>query len=71
MRDLGEILNLGRCQTCGKSKYETRAKARRAAKRFHPGEALRPYECGSFWHIGHLSPNRRRGQLFIGEASRG
>ncbi|RCG19078.1 hypothetical protein DQ384_38010 [Sphaerisporangium album] len=66
MRDLDEVLNLGRCTTCGKQIYASRARAKKAAKTFHPDGKLRPYKCGTFWHIGHLSRNRRQGNLHQG-----
>lgn len=70
MRDSSGVLNAGRCADCGKANYETRAKAKKGAKVFHPDNPMRPYKCGQFWHIGHLSSSRRRGQLYVGDAPR-
>lgn len=56
MTDRDSRLNLGHCPDCGKTRYATRRRARRAAKVFHPGNAMRAYQCGDFWHIGHLNP---------------
>jgi len=48
----------GHCERCNKKLYNSRAAARRAAKRFHRGEHLSPYPCDfnkGLWHIGHLT----------------
>ena len=39
---------------CGKHGYTSRALARKAAKVKHPGEHLSAYQCGRYWHLGHL-----------------
>ncbi|GAA4189982.1 hypothetical protein GCM10022252_27530 [Streptosporangium oxazolinicum] len=57
MSDPSARLNLGRCPDCGRVRYETRAKARRAARRtLHRGTHMRPYACGGYWHLGHIAP---------------
>lgn len=41
------------CPACGKRAYSTRKEARRAARAISPSDALRAYQCGDVWHIGH------------------
>lgn len=55
MSDPDTRLNLGRCADCGKVRYETRAKARRAARTRHRGNRMRAYPCGAYWHLGHIT----------------
>lgn len=48
---------VGWCRTHGKNLYRSRRAARRAARRFHPGDHLSSYPCDEHsarWHIGHL-----------------
>lgn len=52
-REANPYSSIGPCPECGKQCYETRAAARREAKRIHPGERLNAYQCGLWWHIGH------------------
>lgn len=54
-------LSVGVCPTCGKRRYPTRRDARRAARLAHPGEHMRAYPCGSFWHLGHPRYSGTRG----------
>jgi hypothetical protein len=42
----------GCCPTCGKVRYPDR-KSARDARRLHPSEHLRAYECDGYWHLGH------------------
>lgn len=39
---------------CGKFAYLTRKDARATARRAHPNESMSQYQCGGYWHIGHL-----------------
>jgi hypothetical protein len=39
------------CPACGKWAYPTRRHARQAAARKFPGELIRAYQCGPWWHI--------------------
>lgn len=54
-----KIQQFGLCDepSCGKVRYGNRRDAKRAAKKFHPGDHLSAYECGDYWHFGH--PPRR------------
>lgn len=52
-RRTAHALHVGTCRGCGKRRYPTRRDARRAARLAHPGEHLRAYPCGMFWHLGH------------------
>lgn len=54
----------GRCPACGKIRYFTRRGAKAAARRAHPGDhGLRPYQCGTYWHYGHMDPRVARGEI--------
>lgn len=54
--------HLGACAECGKQRYRSRTAARKAARRLYPGEALRAYQCGEYWHIGHTPQWKLRGE---------
>lgn len=43
----------GLCPDCGKHCFPTRRAAKAAARARYPGEALRAYRCGGYWHMGH------------------
>lgn len=60
---------VGRCPVCGKSRFFTKLAARRFARRVLPGETLNVYECGGFWHLGHLPSTVRRGMTARSELS--
>jgi cysteinyl-tRNA synthetase len=49
---------VGRCEPCNKKAYSTRAYAKKAVKRWHPGEHVSAYPCPvtpNLFHVGHLS----------------
>lgn len=48
---------------CGKRAYRNRREAKRAARRYHPGDHLSAYPCGQLWHYGHLQNVVRHGQM--------
>jgi hypothetical protein len=52
---------LGECTECGKFSYVSRKIAKNAAKRNHPEEHLSVYQCGRYWHYGHLDYPIMRG----------
>lgn len=52
---------VGTCRNCGKKCYLTRKAARRDARRILPGEHLNAYQCGPYWHLGHLPVPVARG----------
>jgi hypothetical protein len=41
----------GQCPVCGKVRYLSRREAREAAARAHPGQRMRAYRCGGYWHL--------------------
>lgn len=55
-------LNNGVCPTTGTFRYFSRAKAKKAARTFHPETAMRAYSCGDHWHYGVTPEWARRGQ---------
>lgn len=52
-RDVPFFGDAGRCSDCGKTRWGSRADAKKFAKRHHPGDRIRAYQCGDFWHLGH------------------
>lgn len=60
-RRTATALSVGVCPTCGKRRYPSRRDARKAARLAHPGDHLRAYLCGAFWHLGHPRHSGMRG----------
>lgn len=54
-------LATGTCLDCGKRAYLSRRDAKQAARALHPDVALRPYQCGRWWHVGRTRDWVRRG----------
>lgn len=52
--------HMGTC-ACGKRRYPTRRRARKAAGQLYPGHHLSAYQCGDSWHFGHLDPSAALG----------
>lgn len=57
----------GTCEFCGKIQYPTRKDAKEA-RRLMKGKGLSQsgvgvYQCGDYWHLGHLSASVRAGRL--------
>ena len=51
------------CPDCGKRMYRSRAAADREARRVHPGQTMRVYPCGGFFHLtsmGSLATEKYR-----------
>jgi hypothetical protein len=47
------------CPTTGKVGFDTRKRAREHARRHHPGQQLRAYQCEGcdHWHNGSIPPD--------------
>lgn len=58
------------CTDCGKRSYLSKHAARQARKTLPDRRGLSVYECGSFWHVGHLPFAVRRGDVTRGEIYR-
>lgn len=43
--------HLGKCEVCGKFRYRTKKGAKQAAAQIFPGQLMRVYDCGPWWHI--------------------
>lgn len=56
------IRHHGTCPTCGKHKYASRRDAKRAARYLHPQDSMRAYQCGAFYHYGHVPTWMARGE---------
>ena len=52
---------VGRCP-CGKIQYVSRKNAKKVA-RFANLQGLTAYQCGDFWHLGHLPKVVSRGRV--------
>ena len=59
---------IGRC-VCGKVMYTSRKLAKKAA-RMYSHHDLTAYQCGEFWHLGHLPPVIARGHVPRDNATR-
>lgn len=61
--DLAKPGGGGRCPEDGKVRYLTRSEAKRAARRIKGRDGrLNAYQCGDFWHLGHLPRSVVRGR---------
>lgn len=61
--DHGAPHHIGTCPTTGKRSWGSKKAAKREARRFD--RTMHPYWCDHchWWHLGHLAPNIRRGQI--------
>jgi len=39
------------CATCGKVAYPSKATAKRHGRSLYPGQQMRAYKCGQWWHL--------------------
>lgn len=67
---------VGDCHSCNKRSYGSRAAAKRAINRLHPGEHKQAYRCPasphvSAWHVGQLDERVARGEMSKQERYRG
>lgn len=46
------------CPDCGKQCFKTRHLAKVSAERIFPGQTMRFYECGDFWHFTSVTAGR-------------
>lgn len=53
----------GVCPDCGKKRWGSRKAAKDFAKQQYPYDKLSAYQCGDWWHIGHLTPQVIAGDL--------
>ena len=57
----------GTCEFCGKVQYPTRKDAKEARRLMKgkglPQSGVGVYQCGDYWHLGHLSASVRNGRL--------
>lgn len=49
----GQATTVGGCPTCGKLRYPTRSEARKAGRQAGH-RRVNAYQCGQWWHLGHL-----------------
>ncbi len=54
---------LGRCETCGKIRFASRAEAKRAIREMRgrgtSSTVRRVYRCGDYWHITSVSASQQ------------
>ena len=55
------IITYGKCDACGKIRFQSRADAKRRARQLFPGDHLTAYACGNWWHFGHPPASVVRG----------
>lgn len=51
------------CDTCGKRAFLSKHEARKARKGLPRHGGMSVYECGGYFHIGHLPHAVRRGRV--------
>ena len=44
-------LPIATCAECGKRAYTSKTSAKNAARVLYPGERMRVYKCGQWWHL--------------------
>lgn len=44
-----------KCAECGKDRFSTRKYAKRVARARFPGQLMRVYKCGNYWHLTSVS----------------
>lgn len=46
-----QLLPVATCPDCGKRAYASKASAKNGARLLYPGQRMRVYKCGPWWHI--------------------
>lgn len=49
--DAARQLPIATCPDCGKRAYTAKASAKNAARLLYPGQRMRVYKCGRWWHL--------------------
>ena len=44
-------LPIATCPDCGKQAYTSKGSAKNAARVLYPGQRVRAYRCGEWWHL--------------------
>lgn len=52
LRPIDADRHFGYCKQCGRVRYGTKRTAKVAARQMHPGQNLRAFKCGDYWHYG-------------------
>ncbi|GGO63095.1 hypothetical protein [Nonomuraea cavernae] len=58
--------HFGCCTKCGRVRYGTKRTAKVAARQVHPGQNLRAFKCGDYWHYGPHTVAKRNRREFRG-----
>ena len=52
LRPIEADRHFGSCKKCGRVRYASKRTAKAAARQLHPGQHLRAFQCGHYWHFG-------------------
>jgi hypothetical protein len=62
LRPVAADRHFGYCKECGRVRYSTKQMAKVAARQIHPGQNLRAFKCGNYWHYGpHTAAKKSQG----------
>lgn len=48
---IAQLLPVATCPDCGKRAYASKASAKNGARSLYPGQRMRVYKCGPWWHL--------------------
>ena len=57
------VRSSGTCPTCGKQMFTSRKKAKAYCHAWRPSERYSVYQCGDYWHFGHIPTQVQRGTV--------
>lgn len=66
LRPIDADRHFGYCKECGRIRYASKRMAKVAARQMHPGQRLRAFACGDYWHYGPLTVAKRTRREFLG-----
>jgi hypothetical protein len=52
---------MGKCDVCGKNKFESRKQAKQYIRRRFPKQHMSVYRCGNYYHFGHTPWKIKKG----------
>ncbi|MEV0149718.1 MULTISPECIES: hypothetical protein [unclassified Nonomuraea] len=63
LRPIDANRHFGYCRECGRVRYASKRVAKVAVRQLHPGQNLRVFKCGDYWHYGPHTVARRNRQF--------
>ncbi|MEQ4726256.1 hypothetical protein [Nonomuraea sp. B19D2] len=69
LRPIDADRHFGYCKECGRVRYASKRMAKVAARQIHPGQNLRAFKCGDYWHYGPHAVAKRTRQFRGARAS--